>query len=87
MAGASYGCQIHLPQRRSHGGGVCLAAADLYSRGRSSLMWIFLRLASGTEGLVCEAALIAHVDFSEARDLFVIIFGFQGLNEKSWTAG
>jgi hypothetical protein len=50
-------------------------------------MWIFLRLASGNEGLVCEAALIAHVDFSEARDLFVIIFGFQGLNEKSWTAG
>jgi hypothetical protein len=27
------------------------------------------------------------VDFSEARDLFVIIFGFRGLTEKSWTAG
>jgi hypothetical protein len=25
--------------------------------------------------------------FSEARDLFVIIFRFQGLIEKSWTAG
>jgi hypothetical protein len=27
------------------------------------------------------------VDFSEARDLFVIIFRFRGLTEKSWTAG
>jgi hypothetical protein len=27
------------------------------------------------------------VDFSEARDLFVIIFGFWGLTEKSGTAG
>jgi hypothetical protein len=25
------------------------------------------------------------VDFSEARDLFVIIFGFWALTEKSWT--
>jgi hypothetical protein len=25
--------------------------------------------------------------FSEARDLFVIIFGFRGLTEKSWIAG
>jgi hypothetical protein len=25
--------------------------------------------------------------FSEARDLFVIIFGFRVLTEKSWTAG
>jgi hypothetical protein len=25
--------------------------------------------------------------FSEARDLFVIIFGFRGLTEKSWTVG
>jgi hypothetical protein len=27
------------------------------------------------------------VDFSEARDLFAIIFGFWGLTEKSWTTG
>jgi hypothetical protein len=27
------------------------------------------------------------VDFSEARDLFVNIFGFWGLTEKSGTAG
>jgi hypothetical protein len=27
------------------------------------------------------------VDFSEARDLFVIIFGCRGLTEKSWTVG
>jgi hypothetical protein len=26
-------------------------------------------------------------DFSEARGLFVIIFGFRGLTEKSWIVG
>jgi hypothetical protein len=37
--------------------------------------------------LIFEVLELFLVDFSEARDLFVNIFGLRGLTEKSGTAG